>query len=231
MRHEGARLTRPWQLVDTQRTPAGVLELRRRDARDFLICLDGRILMNSREARSEEALGSLTAEALGGTTAPRVLIAGLGMGLTLRAALDTLPADARIVVAELEACVRDWCAGPLRELCGDALSDDRLEVRLCDVRTAIREAAAPGPGFHAIALDLYEGVRPVAGAGRNDPVFGDDALDLVRAALVPGGVFARWTERADPAFEQRLVDRGFRVESRRVGRGGRRHLVYRARLA
>ena len=44
---------------------------------------------------------------------PRVLIGGLGMGFTLRAALDVLPAEALVVVAELVPAVVEWNRGSL----------------------------------------------------------------------------------------------------------------------
>jgi spermidine synthase len=220
-------LTRPWEILDSRETPDGVLELRRRADADFLLCLDGRILMNSRESRSEEALGLETAAAVLGKPKPRVLIAGLGMGVTLRSALAGLPPKARVLVTELQPCVVDWCREPLRELSGDALADPRVAVRIGDVGDVLREAPGGGDRFDCIALDLYEGAGPNPGG---DFLFAKAGLERVRAALVPGGLLARWTEQRDLGFEQRLARAGFEVTSRRVGRGGRRHVVYAARL-
>ena len=94
-------MTRPWTLIDSLQTDDGVIELRQRGPRDFHLCLDGRILMNSRASRSEEALGRWGAEATSVAPQPCLLIAGLGMGLPLRAALDALPDDASVLVAEI----------------------------------------------------------------------------------------------------------------------------------
>jgi spermidine synthase len=217
-------VTRSFTTLDSRETADGLLELRARGPGDFLLCLDGRILMNSRESRSEEALGTWTAEAVEIQRAPRVLISGLGMGITLRAALAALPADARVQVADLQPATRDWCEGPLRELCGNALADPRVAVQIGDVTDAMKKAAASElDRFHAIALDLYEGAR-----GGSDPVFGDAGLARARASLAPGGALLRWTERRDPDFETRLGRAGFEFDRRRVGRGGRRHVLYRA---
>lgn len=224
-------MTRPWQTIDTRDTRDGVFQLRRRGDDDFLICLDGRILMNSRESRSEEALGAWAGQTAAKHTAPRVLVAGLGMGITLSAALDDLPPEAVVVVCELHAHVRDWCAGPLRERCGRALEDPRVQVRIGDVRDTIEAAASdPQHRFDAIALDLYEGARPGPGRGASDPFFGDAALSRTHAALAPGGILARWTEHPDADFERRLARAGFEVERRRIrGGGGRRHTLVGAR--
>jgi len=223
-------MTRPWQTIESRPTRDGLFELRRRGADDFLVCLDGRILMNSRESRSEEALGAWTARAVSQLPAPRLLVAGLGMGISLRAALDALPDAAHVVAAELHDHVRAWCAGPLWACCGGALDDPRVEVRIADVRDVIARAAAdPALRFDAIALDLYEGTRPSKGPASADPFFGDVALARTHAALHPSGTLARWTEHPDPAFEQRLERAGFRVERQRIGRGGRRHTLVRGR--
>ena len=88
------------------------------------------------------------------------------MGFTLRAALDALPAAARVRVAELHPCVVSWCRGVLAPLTGGAALDPRVAIELGDVGERIRRAAAAGDGarFDAILLDLYTG--PGAGAGR-----------------------------------------------------------------
>jgi spermidine synthase len=159
---------------------------------------------------------------------PRVLISGLGMGFTLRAALDALPATARVQVAELHPCVVSWCQGALAPLTRDAVHDARVEIEIGDVAQTIRRAAAAGGSqrFDAILLDLYTGPGPVAGGG--EPCFEAGMLATTRAALAPGGVYAAWSERPDPPFERRLRAAGFAVASSRPGRGGLRHAVYTA---
>ncbi|MGE4606753.1 MAG: spermidine synthase [Myxococcota bacterium] len=218
-------MTRAWQVVDRVDGPDGRLELRRRGDRDFLIALDGRVLMNAAASRSEEALGRVAAESTAGSESPRLLIGGLGMGFTLRAALDALPNDARVLVAEIEPAVVRWCEGPLAPLTNTALADPRVEVAITDVAEPIRASRGR---FHALALDLYAGVRPPK-PGVPDPHYGDEALGALRRALRADGAFARWCEQADPAFERRLARAGFSFECRRAGRGGRRHCVYLAR--
>ena len=193
--------------------------MRQRDARDFLITLDGRVLMRSAAHRSETALAELSLAHLADGPTPRVLIGGLGMGLTLRAALDLLPRRARVRVAELHAPVVDWCRGPLAALTAGAVDDPRVWVDVADVSRVI---GAGGP-YDAILLDLFVGPqRP----NREDPLWGAAALTRTQRALAPGGVFAVWGEAPDAAFEKRLRGAGFRFERARPGRGGRRHVVY-----
>src|SRR5258708_30704320 len=96
----------PWVLLDSAPIPGGSSELRllRRGA-EFSIRLGRDELMNSRLSGSEEALAALACERIGSRKAPRLLIGGLGMGFTLRAALSALRPDAHIAVAELVPAV------------------------------------------------------------------------------------------------------------------------------
>jgi spermidine synthase len=215
----------PWQTLDAADTPDGRLELRRRGPDDFLITIGGRVLMNSRASLSERALGRLAGEAVAERAAPRVLVGGLGMGCTLRACLDALPAPARVVVAELHEPVARWCRdGPLAELTGGAARDPRVAIRIADVADEIRAAARPGgERFDAVVLDLFEGPRPACPPGH--PVYGPAALGRAHAALHAGGVLAVWLEEPAPGFERSLGRAGFAVRRERAGAGGRRHAI------
>jgi spermidine synthase len=221
-------VARAWETLETVDTAAGALSLRRRGERDFLIALDARVLMTSAAHRSEDRLGEAACAGLDRLAAPRVLIGGLGMGYTLRAALDALPAGARVVVAELEPTVVRWCRSWLAPLTRAAASDPRVELRVADVAHVIEAAAGQG-AFHAIALDLFEGPRG-DGAETRHPIYGDGALAAAARALLPGGALAVWSEAEAPGFERRLSAAGFSVERVRAGRGGRRHVVYVASL-
>lgn len=214
----------PWKTLATVATAEGTLELRRRGDGVFLIVIAGRVLMTSNDRRSEQALATRACQAIAAPR-PRVLIGGLGMGYTVRAALDALPAAAELVVAELTPEIEAWCRGPLAPLTGAALDDPRVRVVIGDVARVI--AGAPAGHYHAILLDLYEG--PHAATQRtDDPFYGRAALAASRAALAGGGVLAVWSEDPDEAFARRLATAGFEVEVHRLGKP-RRHVVYLAR--
>jgi len=222
-------VAQPWQTIDKAETPDGILELRRRGKSDFLIMINNRVLMNSSASRSERALGVQACDLVAARKNPRVLIGGLGMALTLRAALDSLPALARFVVAELNPVVAGWCRGPLAGLTENAASDPRVTIVVDDVANVIAEAAHAEQKFDAIIIDLYEGPGSAPDAG-NDPFYGNRALRMTAAALAPGGVFAVWGENTDTAFEKRLAAAGFSVRRLRPGKGGLRHVIYVARV-
>lgn len=215
-------MAQPWEMLERVDTTEGALELRRRGG-DFLITIAGRVLMTSSAHRSEDLLARLACGKL--PQRARVLIGGLGMGYTLRAALDALSPQAAVRVAELNPQVVAWCRGPIRQLSGRALDDPRVTVEIGDVTAAVDGAR----GLDAIVYDLYEGPHAATQRGA-DPLYGDAALARVARALAPGGVFAVWSEEADQRFESRLRARGFTVEKKRAG-GGRAHVVYLAQIS
>jgi len=220
----------PWRIIESIALPEGRLELRQRTEGDFLITLGPTVLMNSLAHRSETALGVLACEPLRGRKQPRVLVGGLGMGFTLKAVLDALPPEGRVVVAEINPVVLAWCRGPLASLTAGAADDPRVTVITADVAELIRAAAQEKAGvYDAIVLDLYTGPHAATDA-LNDPLYGQGAIEGMRAALAADGVLAVWGESYDAGFDKRLRRAGFTVSTRRPGRGGLRHIVYVGRL-
>jgi len=218
-------MPRPHKLIERVDTKDGPLELRQSSERGFMITIAGRVLMSSERTRSELAVAVLACQHVASRTGPRVLIGGLGLGYTLRAALDALPRKGtRIEVAELNPAVERWCRGPLAVLTNNAAADARVQVVLGDVTRRIHEAAGR-PRYDAIIYDLYLGPADLP-RGRVDPLYGSEILELIAGALTPGGVFSVWSEEPNLRFEERLRKVGFRVELVRPRGGGPRHAVY-----
>jgi spermidine synthase len=224
-------VARPWETLASVRTAEGQLALRRRGEKDFLITINGRVLMSSAAHRSEDALAKLACAGLRNVQRARVLVSGLGMGFTLRAALDELADDAEVMVAELNAVVVEWCEGPLGPLIGDAARDPRVTVDIVDVAVRIADVArdASARRFDAIVLDMYEG--PQTRVSPRDPLYGAPAVLRARKALKREGILAVWCEGPSPGFERSLRDAGFRYRLERAGRGARIHFVYVARAS
>lgn len=217
----------PWTLLDTAPVPGGEGELRlRRRGAEFSIRLGTVELMNSRISGSEEALATLTCAKIATRPQPRILIGGLGMGFTLRAALGVLGAKAQIIVAELVPAVVAWARGPMAELFGDSLTDPRVRIEMEDVGQVIRAGRG---GYDAILLDVDNGPEALT-RDSNGGLYGQDGLRAARAALRPGGVLAVWSCAPDRDFAARLRKTGFRVEEVRTrarGRdGGARHVIW-----
>lgn len=216
----------PLELVDTAPLPdGGELRLMRR-GQDFMILFGRNELMSSRLRGSEEALATLGCEGLGTQAQPRVLIGGLGMGFTLRAALADLPPGAAILVAELVPAILAWAKGPLAHLYGDCLLDLRVTVRIEDVRASI---AAAAQSWDAILLDVDNGPDGLIHAD-NDRLYSNAGLQAAHRALKPGGRLAIWSAYPDSAFTGRLRNAGFAVDERKVratgGRKGAHHVIW-----
>ena len=216
----------PWEHLASAKLPDGSGELRlKRRGSEFSIMLGANELMNSRLSGSEEALARLACERIAGRRRPRLLIGGLGMGFTLRAALAVLGAEASVEVAELVPEVVDWARGPMAAIFAGSLDDARVTIRTADVGALI--AAAPA-ACDAILLDVDNGPEGLTVAA-NDRLYGHAGLAAARRALTPGGVLAVWSQGPDAGFTRRLREAGFAVEEvrTRAGRGrGARHVIW-----
>jgi spermidine synthase len=215
----------PWVQLDSAKIPdGGELRLKRRGA-EFSIMLGTNELMNSRLSRSEEALAKLSCDRIRGRRDPHILIGGLGMGFTLRAALAELGDDARVTVAELAPAVIAWARGPMAEIFGGSLDDPRVAISEADVGGLIRSGAAR---YDAILLDVDNGPEGLSRKA-NDALYDRAGLSAARTALRPGGLLAVWSSGPDAGFTRRLRDAGFSVEEIRTranGRRGARHVIW-----
>jgi len=219
----------PWEILGRALAPEGnELVLARRGA-EHSIRADNSELMSSRRHGSEESLARLACKHLASAASPRVLVGGLGMGYTLRAALDALPTGARVVVAEVVPAVVEWNRGPLAHLAGAPLTDPRVTVEARDVGLLLGPAAA----FDAIILDVDNG--PAALTRKpNERLYGPRGLERARKALAPGGVLAVWSASPHDVFPERLRAAGLAPETHvvpaRPGMTRERHTVYLGRL-
>lgn len=213
----------PWLRLDTAMVPGSGEELRlmRRGA-EFAIMLGRTELMNSRRSGSEKALATMSCAKLRDRQRAHLLIGGLGMGFTLRAALAELGAGARITVAELVPSVVAWARGPLAEIFGDSLTDPRVDIREGDVGGLIKSARS---AYDAILLDVDNGPEGLTSSA-NDALYDVKGLSAARTALRPAGVLAVWSSGTDKNFTQRLRKSGFRVEELNLRANGARHVIW-----
>lgn len=194
------------------RTPNGtVLALYRHDGA-YLIRADGVELMSTRRHLSEDRLAEVACAPLAGVPRARVLIGGLGLGFTLRAALRQLRDDAEVVVAELLAEVIEWNADPRYDLSVEAMSDPRVRMVRGDVNDVLR--ANPG-GFDAIMLDTDNGPDGAL-MSENAPLYAMRGVAITVAALRTGGSIVYWSVGDDPGFVRTLRSSGLDVTTLRV---------------
>ena len=217
----------PWVQLDTAEVPGGgTLRLMQRGAEFSIMAERGNELMNSRVSGSEELLATMAAGKIGDRRSPKVLIGGLGMGFTLRAALADLPKGAQITVAEIVPKVIEWARGPLAGVVGGSLDDKRVKIHRGDVGELIRESTE---AWDAILLDVDNGPDGLTRAG-NDNLYDSAGLSRTKKALSRGGVLGIWSAGPEQGFTPRLRRSGFRTEEHQVrssgARKGARHVIW-----
>jgi spermidine synthase len=200
-------------LLDQATTPDGrPMTLHEHDG-VFMIRVDGVELMSTRQHHSEEKLAELACARIGKQSGgAKVLIGGLGLGFTLRAALAALGPDATVVVVELMPAVIRWNEKPEYGLGADAMADPRVEVVAGDVVDVLKKSRSQ---FDAIILDVDNGASGLT-AVANSRLYSATGLAMIRSALRPAGCLAVWSADADPAFVERMGQGGFAVTVERA---------------
>jgi len=217
---------KPWILIETAQTPGHGAELclYQRD-QEFAIQADNLELMNSRNFASEQALATLACKKLTDPSEARVLIGGLGMGYTLKSALDELGETAEVLVMELVPDVVRWNQGLLAHLAGNPLDDKRVTVQVGDVAQMIKRSRG---SFSAILLDVDNGPNALTSMD-NHWLYSIAGLETAYAALKPNGILGIWSSDRDAGFAKRLSQVGFDVDEvpvRELGKKGGHHIVW-----
>ena len=203
---------KPTVRIAAARTPDGGEMLLYQHGRDFSIKINGQDLMLSRQHESELELARLGCAHLAGRKAPSVLIGGLGMGYTLRQALDMLSPHAQVVVGELLSAVVEWNREFLGELNGRPLEDERVELKTGDIVELISRSMNR---FDAILLDVDNGPGVMTDSG-NRRLYGQDGIQACRRALRKQGCLAVWSAEPSKKFEQLMMSCSFHVRRFRV---------------
>jgi spermidine synthase len=196
----------PFRTLAETRTPDGSRFTLHEHDGEFFMKLNGRQLMSTTSTTSELLLADLACRRLGGIAAPCVLIGGLGLGYSLRRALELVGRDATVHVAELLPEVAAWNREFLRGVNGALLDDSRVKVLVRDVFEVLRQA--PKPSYDAILLDVDNGPTSFV-QRRNSRIYGSRGFGLIARALRPGGKVAFWSACPEPGFVASLGRAGF----------------------
>jgi spermidine synthase len=202
----------PRKKIATARTPDGGQMVLYQHDRDFSIEINGQDLMNSRQHESELELARLGCAHLAGRNTPTILIGGLGMGYTLRQALDLLSPHAQIVVGELVDAVVQWNRAFLGKLNGQPLEDKRVDLKMGDIVELIARSKGR---FDAILLDIDNGPNAVTDSW-NRRMYGREGIQACRRALRKKGCLAVWSAAPSKKFERCLMNCSFHVRRFRV---------------
>ena len=215
---------KPWETVERAKAPDGTeLVLARRDG-EWVVRYGGKVLMSSRQHGSEEALASMALARAAHRRA--VLVGGLGLGFTVRAVLDRIPVDAKVVVAELTPALLAWNRTHVAKLAGRPLDDPRTRVHIGDAVARIHEAKG---AYDAILLDIDNGPSSMVHEA-NHRLYGEVGIAACRAALREGGCLAVWSAHHDERYLERLQRGGFAAEAKIVAArgeaGGLKHVIF-----
>lgn len=198
--------------LDYRPSPIGALSLRRRRrsaaAEDiYEIKLDEGYLMSSLFTEGEVALAEAGLAPLGRGPLD-VVIGGLGLGYTAKAALDREGVAEALVIEAIPEVI-EWHARRLVPL-GDALAGDP-RCRLVEGDFFALAAGPegfdpdrPGRRFDAILLDIDHSPRHLLHPD-NAALYEADGLRRLADKLKPSGVFALWsTDAPDAPFLRTL---------------------------
>lgn len=199
--------------LDFRPTTLGDLTLRRRRLRAldnlevFEVKLGETFLMSSLFHVVEVALADLGLGAAPDVPELDVVVGGLGLGYTARAALRHRAVRSLRVIEALEPVI-DWHRRGLVPLGAELTGDARCRF----VHADFFALAATGPGaggfdperpgtrHHAVLLDIDHSPRHLLHARHGD-FYRPAGLRALSAHLHPGGVFALWSDEApDPDF-------------------------------
>ena len=224
----GHAMPQSWHELARATTACGDELVLRERAGTFEIRCNGWDLMSNRAHYSEQWMAGTACKRLP-TGRPRVLIGGLGMGFTLRAALDVLPAAAQVVVAELLPEIIAWNRGVLALLAHRPLEDPRVYAVCADVADVLQPDS-----FDAILLDVDNGPDAVM-LRNNASLYAPKGVQQMQRALRHGGVLAVWSASPSPLFEQILREAGLLWDRTDVPARGTEgdplHSIYRATQA
>ena len=198
--------------IAAARTPDGGEMVLYQHDRNFFIKINGQDLMHSRHHESELELARLGCVHLADRKSPSILIGGLGMGYTLRQALDMLSPHAQVVVGELLSAVVEWNREFFGKLNGQPLGDKRVDLKTGDIVELISRSKNR---FDAILLDIDNGPSAMTDSG-NSRLYGREGIQACRRALREQGCLAVWSAEPSKKFEHLLMNCSFHVRRFRV---------------
>ena len=205
---------KPYVKLAEARMPDGPLFSLHKHDGNFYLKNDALDLMSTALTCSEQFLADKGCAALlegkGSRPAhPRILIGGLGMGFTLKRALDLIGRPATVEVAEFMPEIVEWNRTFLVEHNGPLLEDERTKIYQGDMFDCLNGGAKSI--YDAILIDIDDAPDFVV-TKANTRLYTQGFLTTIRQALKPRGCVAYWLAEPTPSFEKSLRKAGFEVE-------------------
>jgi len=197
-------------VIERCRGEAGEIQLQRRGA-EYEIIYNGVFLMATYNGASEkaavrEALKLITSRKEGPV---KVLMGGLGVGFSLREALDWKQVN-QVVVCEIEPAVIRWNRAILGQVNGNGLYDNRVKIIKGDFLMVLEDQAAaisgdPLRAFDVVVVDTDNGSSWLS-LPANEYLYRNEGLRLIKQCLIPGGAACFWCPDREVLFEKRLAE-------------------------
>lgn len=206
-------VSRRFEELDRRRTPMGEIVLRRRldpvlEVEVYEVKLDDEFLMSSLFTAAEVELARLALAETPGDELD-VVVGGLGLGYTARAVLEDSRVRSLTVVEALPDVIR-WHRSGLVPLSAEIGKDERCHLVAGDFFGMLDQGDAFGPVVpprcHAVLVDIDHSPRHVLHPS-HAAFYGPAGLRRLADRLLPGGVFALWSDDApDAGFATVLED-------------------------
>ena len=199
-------MSKLFEELDRQTTPMGEISVRRRldpilGGDVFEVKLGDEHLMSNIFTAAEIALADLSLAELDGADFD-VVVGGLGLGYTARAALAD-PRVRRVEVVEALPAVIDWQQRRILPEADQLVDDDRCQLVEGDFFAIVAAGAVFGPSgldrYDAIVLDIDHTPTHVLHPSHAS-FYTADGLRRLAERLHPGGVFGLWSDRPDDEF-------------------------------
>jgi len=201
-------------LGESKMADGTVFSLHKHDG-NFYLKYNGFELMSTALTYSEQMLSEIgCADILEGVASrpahPKVLIGGLGLGFTLKRALELVGSPATVEVAELMPPIIEWNRTFLVEHNGPLLEDPRTKITQGDFFDILN--SKPKGSYDALLLDIDNSPDDLITEG-NDKMYSPSFLAKIKGVLTPNGCVTYWLAVPAPKFKRLLEKTGFEVEA------------------
>ncbi len=187
-------------IIARENTENGEIVLRQGLA-GYEIIVDGQFLMSSASGDSSKALIKLGLEKLRPRNNLKVLVAGLGLGFSLKVALETTIVS-RVTIVELEKRLIEWHQSDLIFGSAQSLNDQRVSIKNQDF---LRYCDDCREKFDLIALDIDNGPGWLSHES-NSGLYTSDYLKQINEILNPQGILTVWSAAVSPGLRQTLAE-------------------------
>ena len=169
-----------WEVIDDQ-------------GKEYEIVMNGVFIMASYNQLSSERLLELPMEKIRSRDTLRILVGGLGMGFTVKAACS-FASIVHIDVVEVEPVIVEWNITYLKKLHQNCLENKKVHIIIDDFYDYVRKGQNK---YDIICMDIDNGPKLLTRES-NQRVYQIDFLKRIKGRIKERGIFAVWLYDMDP---------------------------------